>query len=157
MDSNMPNSIDPYLTSDSNRSFDTNRTYERESWKDMAQNFYTDVSRLLEREGQLIRTEMNEKMTQAKAASIAMVTSGVVLFVGGLCLAATAIIVLDLFMPLWLAAAVVTGVLLVVGGIMFAGAKKKLNADDLKPNKSIQAIGEIRHSLQEKVHEITKH
>jgi ABC-type anion transport system duplicated permease subunit len=157
MDSNIPNSIDPYLSSDSNRSFDTNRSYERQSWKEMAQNLYTDVARLLEREGQLIRTEMNEKMTQAKAASIALVTSGVILFVGTLCLAATAIIVLDQFLPLWLAATIVTAVLLTIGAIMFAGAKKKLNADDLKPNKSIQAIGEIRHTLQEKVHEITKH
>jgi hypothetical protein len=166
MDSNMPNSIDPYLNQKSgvagvDRRFDQgsviDQNYERDSWKDMAQNFYTDVTRLLEKEGQLIRTEMNEKISQAKVATVSMVTSGVLLFVGALCLAATAIIVLDLFAPLWLAAAVVTVALLAIGGIMFTGAKKKLNTTDLKPNKSIQAIGEIRHSLQEKVHEITKH
>jgi type III secretory pathway component EscU len=101
---------------------------------------------------------MNEKVTQLKVASGALVVSGVVLFVGVLCVAATAIICLNLVAPLWLAAVIVTvAFLLAIGGIMFAGAKKKLNAADLKPVKSIGAIGEIRHSLQEKVNEITKH
>ncbi|MFL5808183.1 MAG: phage holin family protein [Flavisolibacter sp.] len=153
MDSNMPNSIDPYI--DGNGS--VNKTYERDSWKNMAQNFYTDVSRLFDKEGQLIRAEMNEKVTQLKVASGALVTSGVMLFVGALCAAATAIICLDLVAPLWLSAVIVTAAFLIIGGIMFAGAKKKLNANDLKPVKSIQAFGEIRTSLQEKVNEITKH
>jgi hypothetical protein len=166
MDSNIPNNIDPYINRTGKVSGDTyingsgsvdSNFSDRDSWKTMMTNFYTDMSRLMQKEGQLIRAEMNDKATQIKVAGVSMVTAGVLLFVGALCAAATAILVLDLFMSAWIAAAIVTGVLLVMGGIMFAGAKKKLNADDLKPNKSIQAFGEIRHSLQEKVHEITKH
>jgi uncharacterized membrane protein YgdD (TMEM256/DUF423 family) len=153
MDSNMPNSIDPYI----NGGGSVDKSYERESMKSMVQNFYTDISRLMTKEGDLIRTELNEKVTQVKVASGALVASGVVLFVGVLCAAATAIICLDLVAPLWLSAVIVTAAFLIIGGIMFAGAKKKLNADDLKPVKSIQAFGEIRNSLQEKVNEITKH
>ena len=154
MDSNMPNSIDPYI----NGGGSVDKTFvERESMKDMVQNIYTDVSRLLSKEGELIRTELNEKTTQIKAATGGLVVSGVLLFAGALCLAATAIICLDLVAPLWLAAVIVTAAFLVIGGIMFAGAKKKLNVNDLKPVKSIEAFGEIRHSLQEKVNEITKH
>lgn len=149
---NMPNSIDPYLNTRQ-----SNISQDRDSWRDMAQNIYTDVARLFEKEGALIRTEMNEKITQAKVATSALVASGVVLFVGVLSLTAWAVIVLDQFMDLWVASTIVTVALLAIGGIMFAGAKKKLNASDLKPNRSIQAFGEIRHSLQEKVHEITKH
>lgn len=148
MDSNLPNDIDPYLHTDS---------LHRDSWKDMVQNFYTDLSRLMDKESQLIRAEMNEKMTQVKVATSALVTSGVILFVGVLCAAATSIVVLDMFMERWIASGIVTVVLLAVGGIMFAGAKKKLNASDLRPSKSIEAFGEIRQTLQEKVHEITKH
>lgn len=153
MDSNLPNSIDPYI----NGNGSVDRRTERDSWKTMAQNFYTDVSRLMEKEGQLVRVEMNEKITQLKVASGAMVTSGVLLFVGALCAAATAIICLNLVAPLWLSAVIVTAAFLVIGGIMFAGAKKKLNAADLKPVKSIEAISEFRHTIQEKVNEITKH
>jgi len=148
---NMPNIIDPYLNSETSVSSD------RDSWKDMAQNIYTDVTRLFEKEGELIRTEMNEKVTQVKVATGAMVTSGVVLFTGVISFAAWATIVLNMFMALWVASTIVTVALLAIGGIMFAAAKKKLNANDLKPHRSIQAFGEIRHSLQEKVHEITKH
>jgi hypothetical protein len=44
MDSNIPNSTEPYI----NGSGAVDRTYERDSWKIMAQNFYTDVSRLFD-------------------------------------------------------------------------------------------------------------
>ncbi len=153
MDSNLPNSIDPYINANSTTDIHT----ERDSWKVMAQNFYTDMSRLIEKETQLIRVEMNEKVVQLKVATGAMVTSGVVLFVGVFCAAATAIICLNLVAPLWLAAMIVTAALLVMGGVMFAGAKKKLAATDLMPVRSIEAISEIRQTLQEKVNEITKH
>ena len=153
MDSNIQGNVDPYI----NGGGSVNKTYERESVTTMIQNFYTDVSRLMTKEGELIRAELNEKVTQIKVASGALVTGGVLLFVGVLCAAATAIICLNLVAPLWLSAVIVTAALLVIGGIMFAGAKKKLNAEDLKPVKSIGAFGEIRHSLQEKVNEITKH
>lgn len=153
MDSNMPGSVDPYI----NGGGSIDKSYERESVKTVVAKFYTDVSKLLSKEGELIRTELNEKMAQIKVASGALAVGGALLFVGVFCAAATAIICLNLIAPLWLSALIVTAVLLVVGGVMLMGAKKKLNADDLKPVKSIDAFGEIRHSLQEKVNEITKH
>lgn len=152
---------------DSNISRDTNtfidgggsveRTYDRDSWKDMATRLYADVGELFEKEGRLIRTEMNEKVTQVKAATVSLVAGGVVLMLGAQCLAATAIIVLAYVMPLWLSAVIVTAVFLIAGAIMLGAAKKKLNANDLKPNKSIEAFDHIRFSLKEKVNEITKH
>lgn len=132
-------------------------TYERESWKNMATTFYSDVAELFEKEGRLIRAEMNEKATQVKAASVSLVAGGVMLMIGAHCLAATAIIALSYVMPLWLSAVIVTAAFLIIGGVMLAGAKKKLNADDLKPNKSIEAFDHIRFSLKEKVNEITRH
>lgn len=132
-------------------------TYERESWKNMATTFYSDVAELFEKEGRLIKAEMGEKSTQIKAATVSGVAGGVVLFIGAQCLAATAIILLSYVMPLWLSAVIVTAAFLIIGGVMLAGAKKKLNANDLKPNKSIEAFDHIRFSLKEKVNEITKH
>ena len=79
------------------------------------------------------------------------------LFFGLMCVAATAIILLDMVAPLWLAAVIVTVVFLAIGALTLSSAKKKLSADRIRPNKSIEAFGEIRHSLKEKVHEITKH
>lgn len=158
MDSNIPKNVDPFIDGGGsvNTNYD-NRTYDRESWKDMSQRLYTDVTNLFVREGELIRAEMNEKVTDVKAGAVSLVGGGVTLFVGLLCVAATAIILLDKAIDLGLAAAIVTVVFLAIGAIMLSAAKKKLAADKIRPNKSIQAFGEIRHSLKEKVHEITKH
>lgn len=155
MEPNMPKDIDPFINGQGSGSVD--RHFERESWKDMTQKFYNDVVHLFEKEGELIRTEMSEKVSDVKTASVSLVTGGVIAFVGLLCVAATAIIALDIVTELWLASTIVTVVFLAIGGIMLMSAKKKLESDRIKPNKSIAAFGEIRHTLKEKVNEITKH
>jgi hypothetical protein len=129
----------------------------RESWGNMAQRLYTDVSNLVEREGQLIRTEIVEKTTQLKSGIVSLVSAGVVLFLGVLCLAATSIILLDYLLPLGWAAFLVSAVFLMVGGVIMGRAKKKMDAGNLLPRKSMNAISEISVTLKEKANEITKH
>lgn len=133
------------------------RDLDRASWKNMGQRFYEDVVHLFESEGQLIRTEMTEKVSEVKSASAVLITGGLLLFVGVLTLAATAVIALNLITPLWLASTIVTIAFLSIGGILFVSGKNKLEVDKIKPNRSIAAFGEIRHTLKEKVNEITKH
>jgi hypothetical protein len=112
---------------------------------------------LLQREGQLIRSEMTEKVVQVKAATFTLVASWIVLFIGSQCLAAAAIMLLSMVIPLWVSAVIVTAAFLISGVFMFFVALKKINTEDLKPRKSIEAFDHIRFSLKEKVHEITKH
>lgn len=130
----------------------TGRT-DSDSWRFMLEKLYDDMGRLWEKESELIRVEMNEKLTQVKAAAASMIAGGAVLFVGLLCVAATAIIALNLITELWLAAVIVTAVFLIVGGIMVGGAKQKLEADSLKPRRSVETLGEIKTTLKERVHE----
>jgi uncharacterized membrane protein YqjE len=153
MDSNIHSNIDPYIDGKSS----TTTVSEHESWKNMAQRFYTDVSALIEREGQLIRAELSEKATQIKAASISLFVGATFVIAGLFCLAATAIIMLNLVTQLWIASVIVTVAFLLIGGILLIGAKNKLEADKLKPTKSIEAFSDIQNSLKEKVYEITKH
>lgn len=127
------------------------------NWRGSIQKFYTDVSALMEREGQLIRTEIGEKSAQVKKAAFSFASAGVMLFVGALCLAATAIIFLNYVIPLGLSAIIVTAVFLIFGAVVLGTAKNKLDADNLVPRKSIDALSDIQHSLKEKVNEITKH
>lgn len=159
MDSNISRNTDPFL--DGSRGTVDNqyvdRDLDRESWKGMANRVYSDVTHLLEKEGQLIRAELNEKATDVKTGAVSLVSAGVVMFVGLISLAATATILLDQVTSLWLSSVLVTAAFLIIGAIMLGTAKKKLESDKLKPKKSIQAFGEIRHSLKEKVNEITKH
>lgn len=157
MDTNL-NKVDPFIDGGGTLKSDfSDTTYERENWKVMIQRVYGDLSRLMDKEGQLIRAEMNEKMTDVKTATVSLVTAGVLMFVGMLSLAATAIILLDQVVPLWASAVIVTAAFLIIGGVMLATAKKKLNGTNFRPYKSIAAFGEIRTSLKEKLNEITKH
>ena len=158
MDSNIPGNADPFRDGDGSVNTNFNdKNFDRESWKDMSQRLYTDVTNLFTKEGELIRAEMSEKVTDLKKAAASLMGGGVTLFVGLMCVAATAIILLNMVAPLWLAAVIVTVVFLTIGAIMLSAARKKLAADNIRPNKSIEAFGEIRHSLKEKFHEITKH
>ena len=79
------------------------------------------------------------------------------LLVGLFAAVATAIILINLVAPLWLSALIVTVVLMAVGGVMLTGAMKKLEADKLKPKKSIETFGEIRNTFQERIHEFKQH
>jgi len=58
---------------------------------------------------------------------------------------------------LWIASAIVTFIFLGVGAFLLMAAKKKLETENLRPKQSIAAFDEIRHTLKEKVNEITKH
>lgn len=130
---------------------------ERESWQHMLNRFYTDVTHLMEKEGELIRAELSEKATDVKTATGSLLGGGVVLFVGLISLAATVTILLSYVVSIWLASLIVTVAFLLVGGGMLGAAKKKLEAQKLKPRRSMEAFSEIRHTLKEKVNEITKH
>lgn len=132
---------------------DTNR----ESWKEMAEHLYHDMLGLWKKESQLIRTEMSEKLSEFKKSTVSLAIGGAFLFYGGLCLVATAVLALNFVLELWAAAGVMAAFFLVIGAVIAVSAKKKLEADNLKPNQSIQALGTISHTLKERFHEIKKH
>jgi hypothetical protein len=111
------------------------------------------MSMLWDRQSMLIRTEMNEKLAEVKAASVSIGIGSALLLAGVFSLVATAIICLALVVPLWASAVIVTALCLVVGGVMVFGAKKKLEADNIKPVHSIEAFGEISNTLKERLYE----
>jgi uncharacterized membrane protein YqjE len=130
---------------------------DRDSWGVMFEKLSTDMTNLWERQSRLISTEINEKVTTAKAASISMIVGGVLLLVGVLCLAATAIIGLgDVMDNYVLAAAIVTAVLMLIGFVMVKGAQKKIAGRGLVPEQSIEALGQIKNTFQERIHEFKR-
>jgi uncharacterized protein YacL len=164
MESTTPNDKNRDILSDETHrdgSFKTtvnpNYQSERESWKEMFQTLYVDINRLWQKENLLVRTELNEKISDIKVAASSFATGGAVLLVGLFAAVATSIIILDLFLPLWASALIVTVVLLIVGGVMVAGAKKKFEANRLKPTHSLETMSEIKNTFQEKFHEFKRH
>ncbi|MGE3611827.1 MAG: phage holin family protein [Bacteriovoracaceae bacterium] len=134
------------------KNFSINRT-ERDTWRVQIERLYKDIYQLYEKESLLIRTEIKEIFSEAKKGFSSLLVGGVMLIVGMLCLAATAIIVLNLFMSLWVSALTVTAILLVVGGVMVANAKKKFVAERLTPRQSIDTFGEIKTTFKERLNE----
>lgn len=129
----------------------------RDNWRDVVQKLYADMAELFRKEGQLIRTEFQEKSHDIKEATTSAISAGVVLFIGLQLLAITAIVLLHLVTPLWVASVIVTLFFFVVGGLLIGTAMKKFKSTNLRPTKSIEALEHIRFSVKEKVNEITKH
>ncbi len=129
---------------------------EREGWGVMFERLSTDMKNLWERQSSLIGAEMNEKLTVMKIASTSLVTGGVILLVGVMCLAATAIIALSNVVDPWVAAGIVTVILLLIGFVMVKGAQKKIAGRGLVPDQSIGALKEIKNSFQERIHEFKR-
>ena len=129
---------------------------DREGWGVMFEKLSTDMTNLWERQSRLISTELNEKVTTIKVASGSLVAGGVILFVGVMCLAATAIIALSNVVAPWVAAAIVTVALMLIGFVMVKGAQKKLAGRGLVPEQSIEALVQIKNTFQERIHEFKR-
>lgn len=129
----------------------------RETWQGMLEHLYRDMGRLWDKERRLISTEISEKVADVKAASVSLITGGVLLFVGVICAAATAIIALSNVTEPWIASLIVTLALVGIGAIMVKAASKKFDADQLRPQHSVEALSEIRQTFQERIHEFKKH
>jgi hypothetical protein len=132
-------------------------TLEPDSWKVMFEHFYSDMTVLLAKESRLIRAEISEKFSEARTALVSMVLGSLFLLVGLFSVVATSIIVLNLFLPLWASAAIVSTIFLIVGGIMVSGAKQKLEADKLKLTGSMETLGEISTTFKERINEFKQH
>lgn len=129
---------------------------QREGWGTMIERLSTDMSNLWERQSALVATELNEKVTTLKLASGSLVAGGVIMFVGLICLAATAIIALTNVVVPWIAAAIVTVAFLLIGLVMVKGAQKKLAGKGLVPEHSIDAMKQMKTTFQERVHEFKR-
>ncbi len=129
---------------------------QRESWGVILEKLSTDMTNLWGRQSSLMTTELNEKMTTVKGASSTLIAGGACLLVGTFALAATAIISLSNIVDPWIAAFIVTVILMGTGFIMVRSAQKKLIGRDLLPNRSIETLGQIRNTIQERIHEFKR-
>lgn len=122
----------------------------------MFEKLQGDVMNLWSSQSRLVGTEIGEKVTVVKAASISMIVGGVMAFLGVICLVATAVLALSTVVAPWLAAAIVTAALLVIGIIMLKAGSAKLSAKGLKPEHSIDALNQIKNTFQERIHEFKR-
>lgn len=122
-----------------------------------------EVSSLVRNEAALAKTEMSEKTNQAMAGIASIAIAGAVLLGGFLTLLAAAVFLLNEVLPAdttpWLSALIVGGVVTVIGIVMLNAGKKKLQARNLMPNRtmnSLQSDKAVAKQHQENVKEELK-
>ena len=121
--------------------FEVNGGQSERPLKEVVSEFLDQGKQLLRAELKLARTELRAEAKKATAGSGMLAAGGVVLLLGAIALVAFLVIALDLVLPLWASALLVTVLLLAVGaGVAMAGSKrlKTIHA----PTKTIQTLKE---------------
>jgi hypothetical protein len=118
------------------------RTAEERSIGELFGALSQDVALLVRQEGQLAKTEMQQKLSQVTRDLVSLASGGVVALVGGLAL--TAAIILLLIDPIgvkpWLAALIVGAVMGLIGWLMLQKGLKDLKRTDPTPRRTVETI-----------------
>jgi hypothetical protein len=118
------------------------RTAEERTIGELFGALSQDVALLVRQEGQLAKTEMQQKLTQVTGDLVSLASGGVVALVGGLAL--TAAIILLLIDPIgvkpWLAALIVGAVMGLIGWMMLQKGLKDLKRTDPTPRRTVDTI-----------------
>ncbi|MEU0617701.1 phage holin family protein [Streptomyces albogriseolus] len=111
------------------------------------------ISRLARQEVALAKEELAEKGRRAGVGGGMLGAAGAFGYAGLLALAATGIVALDLVLPLWAAALIITGVLFVIAGVLaLAGRGQLRRATPPKPERTLGSVKADVEEIKERAH-----
>ena len=111
------------------------------SVKEIVDALRPQLQELVDKQVELARTELVPVGRQAGIATDLLVVGGVFLFVFLIFISLTGVYVLDLFLDsLWLSALIVSGVLLLIGGILAGAGANVLRRLDPVPHRTISTL-----------------
>ncbi|MGI8856322.1 MAG: phage holin family protein [Thermomicrobiales bacterium] len=111
-----------------------------------------ETSTLVRQEVQLAKTEMTQKATAVGKDVGFLAVGGAVAYAGLLALIATFIIILGTVgLPWWLAALIVTVIVLGVGGFLVQRGLTALKHETMAPEQTIQTLKEDRQWAKEQM------
>ncbi|MEV6595955.1 phage holin family protein [Actinoplanes sp. NPDC051346] len=124
-----------------------------QSTSELVQKASEQISRLVRDEIALAKAELAEKGKHAGIGVGLFGGGGVLALYGVGALLATLIIVLDLFLPLWLAALIVSVVLFASAGVLaLLGKKQVTQAIPPEPKSAIESakadVDEVKHAIK---------
>lgn len=125
-----------------------------QSTAELVQRASEQITRLVRDEIALAKAELAEKGKHAGIGIGLFGGGGVLAMYGVGALIATLIVVFDLFLPLWLAALIVTVVLFAVAGILALLGKKQVSkAVPPEPSAAVASVkadvDEVKHAVKE--------
>ncbi len=101
-----------------------------------------ETSTLVRQEVDLAKTEMGEKASRVGKDVGFLAAGGAVAYAGLLAILAGVIVVLDTFLPLWLAAVLVGLVVAAVGYFLVKKGLDALKKEDVAPRQTIETLKE---------------
>jgi hypothetical protein len=110
------------------------------SIKEIVDVLRPQLQELVAKQMELARTELVPVGKRAGLATGLLGAAAVFMFVFLIILSITGIYILALFLPLWVSALIVSGILLVIGGILAGAGAGILRRLDPKPHKTIATL-----------------
>ena len=117
------------------------RVREERSFGELLGQLSEDVSMLMRQEVQLVKAEMNQKLTRVTGDAVKLGAGALVALIGGLTLVAAVVLALvALGVPAWLSALIVGAVLGGVGYSMLGKGASDLKRVDPTPHRTVNTL-----------------
>ena len=110
------------------------------SIKEITDSIRPQLQELVDKQVELARTELVPVGRQAGIAAGLLMTGAVFMLVFLIFLSLTGVYALNLLLPLWASALIVSGILLLIGGIMAGMGASMLRRLDPKPHRTISSL-----------------
>jgi uncharacterized membrane protein YqjE len=124
---------------------------DQRSVRDLLSELVSEIQTLLRQEIALTKAEMSRKI-KAYSKDVALLVAGATIgFVGFQALVATTIILLDLFLPLWLSALIVTALLLIGAYVLVRRGMDDMQQRSITPEQTVESLKEDKEWLQEEM------
>lgn len=123
---------------------------EREGITDLLRELATESASLVRQEVGLARLEMKETATAFAKDAVRLGIAAGLAMAGGLALTAFLILVVGNLLngAYWAGALIIGALLLLIGGLMARSAVADMKKIDVKPEETIESLGEDRRWLQ---------
>jgi hypothetical protein len=116
------------------------RDRDTESTPGLIRRLVTDVTTLFAQEVALLKAETTQSIGDLKAATVSIAMGGAVAFVGVFFLLLSAVYGLSNVVEPWLAALIVGGVVTLIGLIMLATGRRKMEPASLAPHRTAASL-----------------
>ena len=110
------------------------------SIKEIIESLKPQLQELVDKQVELAKTELAPVGRQAGIATGLLVTGAVFMLVFLIILSLAGVYTLNLFFPLWASALIVSGILLLIGGILAGTGANVLRRLDPKPHRTIRTL-----------------
>jgi hypothetical protein len=114
--------------------------YEDESVPGLVRKLASDLSTLFSQELALAKAEMTAAVKDVRGGVSSMAIGGGVLYAGLLFLLGGVMLLLGYWVELPIAALIVGAVVTIIGAILLNSGKKRMQADSLKPERTIDSV-----------------